>query len=374
MAFYKCSGLTSVTIGNSVTSIGSDAFSGCSGLTSLSIGNSVTSIGDYAFSGCSGLTKTEYSSIEHLCNVLFSNHYSNPLYYAHHLYINGEEVTSLTIPNSVTTIGNYAFCGCSDLKRVTIPNSVTSIGELVFYGCDKIEYLDLSCRTIDLNIFGSSNLQPKRVRIGTGVDSIKSYPYESYNIESLEFNCKKIENWFSGSKASVEEIKLGEHVKVIGKNAFYEYEKIKSVIIPDNVEMIEGNAFYGCKRLAEVRIGCGMEEISDSVFYNCPIARIYNYSEYPQNCGKGVFSIVKPNCKLYVMEDSQDLYRVHPDWYSFNIQPMDAEALPVEAIENGDLPIGITYDLSGRRQLRPAKGLNIIRHQDGRTRKIIIRK
>ena len=98
VAFYGCSGLTSLTIPSSVTSIGESAFEGCSGLTSLTIPSSVTSIEGWAFYGCSGLT-------------------------------------SLTIPSSVTSIGESAFSGCSGLTSLTIPSSVTSIGERAFEGC-----------------------------------------------------------------------------------------------------------------------------------------------------------------------------------------------------------------------------------------------
>ena len=106
----------------SVTSIGSDAFQNCSGLTSVTIPNSVTSIGISAFSSCSGLTSVHISDIAAWCNIGFVSNTSNPLCYAHHLYMNGEEVKDLVIPNSVTSIGNYAFCNCSGLTSVTIPN------------------------------------------------------------------------------------------------------------------------------------------------------------------------------------------------------------------------------------------------------------
>ena len=131
-AFFVCYGLTSVTIGNSVTSIGEHAFYNCSGLTSVTIGNSVTSIGSGAFSLCSGLTSVHISDIAAWCNIDFGD---NPLYYAHHLYLNGEEVKDLVIPNSVTSIESWAFRNCSGLTSVTIPNSVESIGGAAFHGC-----------------------------------------------------------------------------------------------------------------------------------------------------------------------------------------------------------------------------------------------
>ena len=133
-AFRDCSGLTSVTIGNGVTSIGWSAFEGCSGLTSVTIGNSVKSIGWFAFRDCSGLKRAEFTSIENLCKILFNGSESNPISYAKHLYINGEEVKDVMIPNNVSSL-NYTFCGCSALTSVTIPDGVTSIGGGAFYGC-----------------------------------------------------------------------------------------------------------------------------------------------------------------------------------------------------------------------------------------------
>ena len=171
-AFFNCKGLTSVTIGNSVTRIGREAFYCCSGLTSVTIPNSVTSIGGYAFGNCTGLTSIT------IPNSVTSIEYGT--------FYCCSGLTSVTIPNFVTSIGNYTFSGCSGLTSITIPNSATNIGVQAFYSCSGLTSVTIpnSVKSISDEAFAKcSNLENvycyaekfSRIRVDIFKDSYIEY-------------------------------------------------------------------------------------------------------------------------------------------------------------------------------------------------------
>ena len=299
-AFLFCHGLTSITIPNSVTSIGSSAFFGCSGLTSVTIGNSVTSIGDSAFSGCSGLTEVHISDLAAWCNITFYNSSSNPLFNAKHLYLNEEEILDLIIPNSVTSIGNYAFRGCSGLTSITIGNSVTSIGNYAFYNCSGLTSITIPNSVTSIGNFafyGCSSLTS--ITIPNSVTSISNYAF--YGCSGL--TCITIPNSVTG----------------IGKYAFYGCSSLTSITIPNSVTSIGESVFKGCSGLATITIGSGVEIIYGLAFAQCPeLTDVYSYAEALPSTSVDAFddSYIE-YATLHVPESAIENYRNTAPWSSF---------------------------------------------------------
>ena len=220
-------------LGKNITSIGDRAFHGCSSLTSIEIPSGVTSIGDYAFDYCSGLTGVYISDIAAWCNIDFNGYYGNPLCYAHNLYLNGELVTDLVIPASITTICALAFSGCSSLTSVIFGENsqLSSIGDSAFYNCSSLTSV----------IFG-----------------------ENSQLSSIG------DSAFDGC-SSLTSVIFGENSQLtsIGNSAFSGCSSLTSIEIPSGVTSIGGYTFFNCSSLTSIEIPSGVTSIGDSAFANC---------------------------------------------------------------------------------------------------------
>jgi hypothetical protein len=336
-AFSGCTGLTSITIPESVTSIGARAFSYCSGLTSIDIPNSVTSIGGGAFSGCTGLTainvdiaNTMYSSedgvlfnknktalirypegktgetyiIPASVDNIYTNAFDNCIYlknimvandntaysYEDGVLFNGDKTVLIRcpttkeggyiIPNSVTSIGGYAFSGCTSLTSITIPNSVTSIEGGTFYGCSGLA----------------------SITIPSSVTTIGGYA-------------------FSGC-TSLTSITIPNSVIDIGVQAFYECTNLTSITIGNGVTSIGESAFSGCTGLTSITIPNSVTSIEAGAFYECTnLTSITSLNTTPPIIESGLDSY-DAAC-LYVPPTALPAYQSAPVWQDFTcIKPI----------------------------------------------------
>ncbi len=296
-AFRGCSSLSSVTIPSSVTAIGNNAFSFCSSLASLEIPNSVTTIGNEAFEYCSSLISvTIPGSVTTIGDNAFFWCYSlkninvDPLnqYYTSVdgvLYTIHKDMlivcpmtkASVEIPNSVITIEDRAFNGCSALTSVVIPNSVITIEDRAFNGCSAL----------------TSVVIPNSVtEIGEGA--------------------------FQSCRALIS-VEVGNSVTKIGERAFSGCDALASVEIPNSVTTIGDDAFYNCAALASVEIGSDVTTIGSYAFYGCDLLRsIYCRMAEPIECTPNFPEDVLQYATLYVPTGTKAAYEEVAPWSNFS--------------------------------------------------------
>ena len=414
-AFGGCSGLTELILPNSVTSIGLSAFRGCSGLTELTLPDSVASIGDCAFSDCSGLSKiTSFAEIPPMCGrevfdgvnktncelivpegsvaaykqargwkefsnirgVVAFGHCGDSitwtLYDSGNLTLSGSGemwdygydtspfkdyvIKTVTIGDGITSIGEYAFVGCSGLTELTLPNSVTSIGRGTFVDCSGLTELTLpsSVTSIGNSAFSSNGLEKITVESGNSRydsrDNCNSIIETETN--TLIAGCKNsiIPNSvtsigdyaFSGCSGLTEltlpssvtgigdsafaycsgltELTLPNSVTSIGDNAFEACSGLTELTLPNSVTSIGKYAFWYCTGLTKLTLSHSVTSIGNSAFEDCiGLEKVTSFAEIPPVCSSNVFDGVnKINCELIVPIVSVVAYKQARGWNEFS--------------------------------------------------------
>ena len=263
-AFKDCN-LTSVMIGNSVTSIGEGAFAYCSSLTSVVIGDGVTSIGNYAFRNCSRLTSiTIPDGVTSIGSWAFYDCSS---------------LTSVVIGDSVTSIGDYAFEYCSSLTSVVIGDGVTSIGDSAFYNCSSLTSVVIGdgVTSIGSYAFSGCDLLIRNQYGYATYLAVEGNPYfallevtnKNFSTYTIHENTKIICSGAFSNCSNLTNITILDSVTSIGDGAFTSCSSLTSVVIGDGVTNIDEWSFVYCDSLTSVVIGDSVTSIGDGAFDYC---------------------------------------------------------------------------------------------------------
>ena len=312
MAFHDCTS-SSITIPNSIVSIGESAFEDCMSLTSIVIPNSVTSIGEEAFVSCTSLVSVSIGNgVTSIEGMVFED---------------CTALTTITIPNSVTSIGSNAFWGCTGLTSITIPNSVTTIGEEAFSYCTSLTSITIpnSVTTVGEKAF-SYCTDLTSITIGNSVTTIECYAFygcTSLTSVTIPNNVTSIDYGTFEDCTSLNSVTIGNGVTSIGWRTFAGCAGLTSVVIGNNNELsIEAYAFSDCENLTSV-----------TCYANVPPIIVFNESNYDDEGNKletpvlrGAFDTDRlPKMRLYVPANAISLYKEAEEWKDFgHIAPIGA--------------------------------------------------
>ena len=252
-------------------------------------------------------------------------------------------------------IGKYAFCGCSSLTSVIIPSSVTEIEKYAFWGCSSLINVNISSSVTEIGEDAFENCSSlTSVNIPSSVTSIGMYAF---------YNC-----------SSLISVKIPSSVTEIGEFAFSGCSSLTSVNIPSSVTEIGGGAFEYCSSLTGVKIPSNVTSIGERAFSGCSgLKSIYVYAETVPSIGAGAFKgCDSKNCTVYVPKGTYDAYWYSKWGYFDNIVEFDATNIRNIVVEP-EAQETARYAVNGQRLTAPVKGINLVKYNNGRIKKEIVK-
>lgn len=394
--------ITTLEIPSGITSIGDGVFLSNKSLTNLTLSSKVSSIGISAFYYCDNLKDVRYYIYDDLATYIQNGH---PDFYVGGIkyYWNDQEITTLEIPTSVTSIGNNAFYGCSGLTTLNLPSNVTSIGDRAFGYCSNLTSVDLPSSITKMGDFvffyceklSNVNLPSDITTISTGAFGGCS-SLQNINLPSGVTTIG--DNAFSDC-SNLTNVTLPSALASIGDYAFSGCSNLTNVILPSAFTAIGNVAFSGCSNLANVTLSSNITSIGTYAFQNCinlknltiskdvtsikdiafnnsydnlELESVYVAWENPIEAGSFFNRIKISNCTLYVPQGTKEAYANADVWKDFgNIIEYDATGID-KVTNRSDVKEISRYSLNGQRVTSPTKGVNIVIYSDGSIKKVAV--
>ena len=370
-AFYGQTGLTAIALPEGLTSIGEQAFYGCNNLAAITIPSSLNTIGKNAFDGCTGLLSVTIDNPNFVATPRDPKNSFKTIF--------GSQVKNYAISSATTTIGKYAFYGCTDMTSFEIPAAVTRIDTSAFSMCRGLTSIALPAgiTTVSKNLFYNCSSLTS-IAIPAGVTEIES---DAFNLcrkltsVSIPDGVKTLGNSSFYGCSDLTTITIPASVDSIGNNAFAYCINLTAFDIPDAVKKIGSYTFYSCLKLNNITIGSNVESIGSCAFSMCPsLTSITCNALTPPTLEDKAFDFddIEGSVTLTIPEDAEELYR-STDWNKFLPAPgaTDDQGTGIASTELDAPQATEAYDISGRRQNGLKQGLNIVRMSDGTTKKLI---
>ena len=391
-AFYKCTSVKDVVIPNSVRTIGERAFSGID-LKSVTFNEGLESIGALAFADFGGyLSSSLYipstlksvgsdaflrfngknvniSDLASWCNIDFANSYSNPLANNNaNLYLNGEKIVDLVIPESVDTIKNNTFFGIAGVKSIKFNDALQSIGSYAFYDCKDLTNVVIpgNVTAIGERAFNSSNVRDLTFEYGADAIEINSDAFPApYTLswdrpsESLNLQTSSLENVTIGNSVTeipagkfkdatkLTSLTLGNGLTTIGDEAFSGCAALTDVILPPSVKTIGASAFAGNNKLSSIVMGHNVTTIGEKAFDLCPAQTVSITAQTPPAAPDNTFSNYTGSLYVQGQEAADAYYDADYCWYQFEGHVMiEPTELKVEGNKTLNGKPGDSYQLT----------------------------